>query len=415
MEKTQLRIAGDAGKSIPRKINFTVAALAAITCPPGRDRVYVYDARSLGLAYCVTANDARSFYLVRKVNRRTQRKRLGDAREISIEIARKLAATDNGKIAQGGDPMAGKRATRGSMTLQELFDRWTKDHAEARLKERTRVTDKSRFDTCFENWKNRKIIDITETDVRALHAQLGRERGHTTANRAVQLLRRLYSWVKIGHTPMGPKAVNLFTEQSRERFVQPDELPKLFAAIEHPETNPLIRDFVKLCLFTGARRANVAAMREEELDIARSTWTVPGLKSKSGKAMPLHLSAEAVAIIKPRTGHESGYIFPSYGKSGHFIEPKSTWAKILERAGLKDLHLHDLRRTLGSFQAALGASLPVIGRSLGHRNTAATQIYARLNLDPVRASVDAATAVMVGAVNAAKKPEETKTKAKAKR
>ena len=400
MEKSQLRIAGDAGKSLPRSLNFTVATLAALKCPPGKDRTYVYDARCLGLAYCVTAKGSCSFYLVRKVNRRTQRIRLGGAREISIEIARKKATTLNGEIAQGNDPMEGKRATRGSMTLQELFDRWLKDHAEARLKERTRVTDKSRFDTCFEDWKNRKIIDISESDVRVLHAQLGRERGHTTANRAVQLLRRLYGWAKIGHTPVGPKSVSLFTEQSRERFVQPDELPRLFEAIEHASTNPLIRDFVKLCLYTGARRANVAAMRDDELDIAHATWTVPGLKSKSGKAMPLHLSAEALAIIEPRLGHESGFVFPGHGKSGHFIEPKNGWKKILQRAGLKDLHLHDLRRTLGSFQAALGASLPVIGRSLGHRNTAATQIYARLNLDPVRASVDAATAVMVAAVKA---------------
>lgn len=59
-----------------------------------------------------------------------------------------------------------------------------------------------------------------------------------------------------------------------------------------------------------------------------------------------------------------------------------------------DIHLHDLRRTLGSFQAITGASLQVIGKSLGHKSQAATQIYARLHHDPVRQSVERATEAM---------------------
>jgi hypothetical protein len=50
----------------------------------------------------------------------------------------------------------------------------------------------------------------------------------------------------------------------------------------------------------------------------------------------------------------------------------------------------------------LGASLPIIGRSLGHKNTAATAIYSRLNLDPVRASVNAASEAMIAAGKTAK-------------
>ena len=59
--------------------------------------------------------------------------------------------------------------------------------------------------------------------------------------------------------------------------------------------------------------------------------------------------------------------------------------------------MHDLRRTMGSWQAAGGASLQVIGKSLGHRNTSTTEIYARLMLDPVRASMEKAGLAMVAA------------------
>ena len=55
---------------------------------------------------------------------------------------------------------------------------------------------------------------------------------------------------------------------------------------------------------------------------------------------------------------------------------------------------HDLRRTNGSWQARAGASLLVIGKSLNHKTPEATAIYARLDLDPVRQSVESATAAM---------------------
>ena len=69
---------------------------------------------------------------------------------------------------------------------------------------------------------------------------------------------------------------------------------------------------------------------------------------------------------------------------------------------------------MGSWQAAAGASLPIIGRSLGHKNQATTMIYARLNLDPVRQAVNTATDAMPLAAGEPTKPKTTrKVKAKA--
>lgn len=64
---------------------------------------------------------------------------------------------------------------------------------------------------------------------------------------------------------------------------------------------------------------------------------------------------------------------------------------------MSDLRIHDLRRTLGSWQAKNGASLVVIGKSLNHKSQQATAIYARLDLDPVRESVNTATKAMLEA------------------
>lgn len=62
-----------------------------------------------------------------------------------------------------------------------------------------------------------------------------------------------------------------------------------------------------------------------------------------------------------------------------------------------DLRPHDLRRTLGSWQASTGASLLMIGKTLGHRSQAATAIYAYMNMDPVRQSMATATSALLEA------------------
>ncbi len=91
-------------------------------------------------------------------------------------------------------------------------------------------------------------------------------------------------------------------------------------------------------------------------------------------------------------------------------EPKNGWKHILEQAGLDDLCIHDLRRTLGSWQAKTGASLAIIGKSLNHKSTQTTAIHARLDLDPVRQSVNTATSAMLKAAGLKKPAEVVKLK-----
>ncbi len=61
------------------------------------------------------------------------------------------------------------------------------------------------------------------------------------------------------------------------------------------------------------------------------------------------------------------------------------------------MRIHDLRRTLGSWQAKTGASMAIIGKSLNHKSQSTTAIYARLDLDPVRRSVNTSTSAMMAA------------------
>lgn len=156
-----------------------------------------------------------------------------------------------------------------------------------------------------------------------------------------------------------------------------------------------------MSLLTGARRSNVLAMRWEDISFERAEWRIA--LTKNGTPQTVTLSPEAVGILGNRMPVETaGYVFPGLGKHGHLVEPIKGWKRILERSGIQNLRIHDLRRTLGSWQAKTGASLSIIGKSLNHKSPSTTAIYARLDLDPVRESVERATDAML--VAAGRKP-----------
>jgi integrase len=176
--------------------------------------------------------------------------------------------------------------------------------------------------------------------------------------------------------------------------LQPDELPRFFEALAN-EPNEAARDFFMISLLTGARKSNTLAMCWKDISFASATWRIE--VTKNDDAQTVHLPQQAIDILTTRKWKsESPWVFEGKDKSGHLADPKKAWARILEEANINDLRIHDLRRTLGSYQAATGANGYIIGKSLGHRSQQSTAIYARLNLDPVRESVNKATEAMFG-------------------
>ena len=113
---------------------------------------------------------------------------------------------------------------------------------------------------------------------------------------------------------------------------------------------------------------------------------------------------EAVAKTKPPE-KPSEYVFPPLrdkGETLHLSQPARPFDRICKRAGIEGVTIHDLRRTAGAWLAANGASIPMIGKMLGHADLRATQIYARLDLNPVRVAMESATAAMVSKPQAGK-------------
>jgi integrase len=432
-------------------IAFSKERLLALPLPEAGKRATYHDTKIQGLQLRVSPSGVKTFSIYRRMKGgQPERVTLGRFPTMTVEQARKQATAVNAEIEAGGNPAAARRAIREEQTFGEVFEDFLKKKRKrdgTPLGERTKRDYSDVLRLYLEPIKARKLSHITRADIKAIHAKVTKKSA-AQADRALAIVSSVFSyaadmeWFE-GISPASRVQKN--HAPSRDRFAQAVELPYLFEAIGESS----LSDFFLLSLLTGARRSNVQAMAWRDLDLNAHVWRI-GM-TKNGTPQNVTLSPEAVAALKARmpTTGTSPFVFPGEGKTGHLVEPKKAWAAVLLRASLRrlidhleglgelsaderqqangqltvapvvvekrfrpiaatlkidpalydmtDLRIHDLRRTLGSWQAKTGASLTIIGKSLNHKTHQATSIYARLDLDPVRQSVNTATQAMLEA------------------
>jgi integrase len=321
---------------------------------------------------------------------------IGQFPALTVLQARKRALEIKSAVANGEDPAEQRKAERRELTFGALasdyLERYAKEHRTSWAR------DQRRIEVHFARWNNRKLTEITRTMVGQAHYGIAHLNGEVAANRAIALLRAVFNWARNeglfdGQNPA--VGLELYRERSRERFLSPEELTRVNKALMN-ETDWRWRAFFPLILMLGMRKGELLAARWAGVDLAQGTIKLS--ETKAGRSHLLPLPAAALDILKslPSRG-QSEWIFPGSGKSKHLANAKPAWARIRKDADVPDCTIHDLRRTLGSWLAASGHSLPLIGRALNHSNTAATAVYARLDLAPVRAALESnANAMRLG-------------------
>lgn len=366
-----------------------------------------HDTKTDGLCFRVEPSGRKTFCWFRKINGRPTFKHIGLFPDLSVENGRDKANEYNHQFAKwkadeflGDSPLEPKRR---DLTFNSVLEDYIARHLTHAAKSPDRAAKSVRwqFSKYVAQWKDRRLGSVRQRDVLDLHKQVGEQHGTFTANRLIQLLRALYNWA-LSHMAWrgeNPARIKLYSEKlhQRTRFLQADELANLFTALKEEPSHDL-RDFTVLALFTGARMGDVLAMRWENVRFEPPAWEIPNPKSRVPYLVPL--LPETIEILTERKRDaKNEWVFPGRGKSHHLTGFKHTWPALLKRAKITDLRVHDLRRTLGSWMAAGGASLPIIGKALGHQSVGSTQVYARLQLDPIRQAVEQAGSAMLLAAN----------------
>jgi integrase len=305
----------------------------------------------------------------------------------SPESARREAMRVLGLVAAGADPAAVKTERRKAETVDDLASRFMADHARAKRKRRTADEYARLLDRIIRPaLGGKKVTDVTRADIARLH-HAWRATPYQ-ANRVLALLSKIFNLAEAwglrvdGSNPC--RHIERYPEQGRERMLSSTELARLGDALRSYNGSPYVPAAIHLLLFTGARLSEVLSLRWDQVDLHRGEARL--LDSKTGPKT-LYLPPPALAVFSdlPRVDGNP-HVIAGQKQGACLINLEKPWRAIRKAADLPDVRLHDLRHAFASVGVAGGDSLLVIGKLLGHRQSATTARYAHLAADPVKAA-----------------------------
>ena len=390
------------------RFNFTKDKIKALKKPDAGKRDRYHDTECRGLVLKITDADVRTFCLYLKVNGKVYERAIGRFEDTPIPLARQRADALRVQLLSGNDPKVISDRERKTQTFEALFQ-WYLDAPGKRRKDSTRAHYEWLYEKHLEAIASKRAGAINRAQIRDLHEDLTKNHGSYVANRALALISAVYNKAIKEELLPGPNpaaGIERNVEEARENRLMSSQAAAFLTALEsYPDEDA--RDFFTLCLMTGARKSNVMAMRWADVSLIDAVWRIPETKNGRPITIPL-LDAELEILARRQAKYPGEWVFPGNGKTGHLVEPKKAWRAILKAAGITfgEIRIHDLRRTLGSFMVDTGASLPMIGKALGHKSHGSTSIYARLALDPLREAKAKAHAEM----EALRKPQPVSEK-----
>jgi integrase len=368
---------------------------------PTAGQTFIRDDETTGLALRITAGGVKSFIFEGRVRGRVRRLTLGQWPAMTVAGARDAVLKIRRAMLDGLDPADARLDARHEPTFGDLVDAYLAD-AEARGR-RSLPRMVERIGKYLAPWRNRRASDITPGDVALLHQAIGRERGHAVANRVIIImLRAIFNYalkLKLWKGENPATGLEPFPESARERFLTPAELERVNSELA-AESHPYWRAYFSATLMLGTRKNELLGAKWADVDIEARTLRLPMTKNGRSHLLPIPEAVLRMLMELPsfaRRDQGEGWVFPStLAGAGHLADPSKAWQRIRERAGCPDVTIHDLRRSLGSWLASEGHSLLLIGRALGHKSSASTQIYARLALAPLREALERNATLMLG-------------------
>ena len=381
-------------------MKLTDKAIKKLVPPATGNKVY-WDESLKGFGVRITAAGAVAFVLnYRTRAARLRRYTIGRPPRYSVTAAKDKAKKLLHKIDAGGDPLADKQGERDAPTVADLAQLYLDTHVKTKRPVPAKTDHYTIEREILPAMKHLKVAEVKYSSVAKLHRKIT-ERAPYRANRVLALLTTMFNLaIQEGMRDDNPtKGVKRNLETPRERYLSGEELVKLLDALAaHPDQSEA--NAVRLLMLTGARRGEVLAMTWNQIDFEKATWTKPSSHTKQKKQHHVPLSAPALQILaEMRDGSGSDYVFPGRDGNGHRVDLKKPWTTLIKAAKIEGLRLHDLRHSFASVAAAGGASLPMIGKLLGHTQVATTGRYAHLDVDPLREVAERVGAIIEGAGN----------------
>ena len=356
--------------------------------PEARTRI-LWDSKVKGLGVRVTPAGAKSYILNYRIDGRERRATLARVSEISLIAVRDRANSELGAIRAGGSgPLERRREARGAPTVGQGLERFFEEYAPARVAI-GRMTDR----TVYEYGKlargylgpalgKRKIGAVTRTHVERMVQPLP----NTQRNRVLALTSRLFTlfefWEWRPQHTNPARGIERAREEARDRVLSPTEVVALAAALDgakkqHPGPVAAIR----FAAVTGLRIGETLGIRWEHVDFETARLILPS--TKTGRRNH-NLPSPALDILSSLPQINSWVFTTGRHAAVTYRTVRKVFASAVRDAGLVDVRLHDLRRTVMTRAAMAGVGTHVLRDLLGHKTTAMADRYIRSVGNPVR-------------------------------
>ena len=159
---------------------------------------------------------------------------------------------------------------------------------------------------------------------------------------------------------------------SRNRWLTDEELDRLVGqAAAHQ------KPIILFAVDTGGRLSEVLGLDWRNVDLANKRVTF--VETKNGEDRTIPLCERALSVLTALGPKNSGPVFTFQGRAIKKVQ--TAFEKAREKAGLEDVHFHDLRHTFASRLVQGGVPLFEVMHMTGHKSMKMVQRYAHLAPD----------------------------------
>ena len=370
-----------------------------------RQKTYIiWDNKVKGLGARITPAGVKAYILNYRVAGRERRATLARVSELSLKAARERAGQELSSIRAGGPGLLEKRRKMPETpTVAEGLARFFDEYVPARIAI-GRMTERTakEYGKQARRYVEPALKNLRVAEVKRLHVErMIKPLPNATRNRVLAFVSRLFSlfeaWEWRPQNTNPTRNVERAREVARDRILSPSELAALAKALNDAEdATPTPVAAIRFTAITGLRIGEVLAMRWEHVEFESRRLLLP--ETKTGRRFH-DLPSAALAILAnlPRinqwvftTGRDAPVTYRTVRK--HF-------ANATLNAGLENVRLHDLRRTVMTQAAAAGIGTHVLRDLLGHKTTTMADRYIRMVGNPVRDAREQVGAVMAAMIS----------------
>ena len=370
--------------------------------PEPKPRI-IWDGSVTGLGCKVFPSGRKAYVLSYRIGNHKRLATLARCSEISLHEARERAGAELVRIRNGEtDPLRRREQAMKAPTVNDGLDRFFNEFVPervriGRLSLRTVDDYRAQSDRSLRPAIGRlRIVEVTRHDIEQAVAR----RGRVQRNRTLALASRLFTlFERWGWRPQltNPvRGIERSREEPRDRVLAPSELEALAEALNVAEAaSPAAVATIRFAAVTGLRIGEVLAIKWEDVDFETGRLILPATKT-GRRVHDLPTVATEILAALPRI---NAWAFTTGRDAAMSYEGvRSVFGRVTREAGLEDVRLHDLRRTVMTSAAAAGVGTHVLRDLLGHRTTVMADRYVRAVGNPVREAreqVGAAMAAMM--------------------